>query len=67
MVEEKTIIKVFMPDYTVISNTKEETRILETQKRFATMAETYARELAIKKDSAILTTWFMIGFFCGYI
>ena len=57
MGEEKTI-KVFMPDYTVVSNTKEETRILEIQKRCAEMAETYARELAFKKDNAILTTWF---------
>lgn len=58
MKEEKATIKVFMPDYTVISNTKEETKILETEIRFAEMAETYTRELAIKKDNAILTTWF---------
>ena len=58
MEEGKTTIKVFMPNYTVISNTKEETKILETGKRFAEMAETYARELAFKKDNTILTTWF---------
>lgn len=55
---EETTIKVFMPDYTVISNTEKETRMLETQNRFAEMSEAYARELVIKKDNAILTTWF---------
>lgn len=55
---DETTIKVFMPDYTVISNTKEETKILETQTRFVEMAEAYARELQIKKDDALMTTWF---------
>ena len=46
-------------DYIIQGNTDEETRMLEkTEYQFAKMARQFAREIAIKKDNAILNTWF---------
>ena len=45
-------------DYKVISNTDEETKIKEVETyTFVDYARNYARELAIKKDKAIITAW----------
>ena len=46
-------------DYMVISNTDKETRIKEIETHtFNDFANNYVREIAIKKDNAILNTWF---------
>ena len=46
-------------DYIVISNTDKEIRIKEIETHtFNDFANNYAREIAIKKDNAILNTWF---------
>lgn len=51
-------IKVSFPNYTVVENTDEEIKILETEKReWSDYCRNFVRELTIKKDKAIITTW----------
>lgn len=46
-------------NFTVKDNTDEEIRLIEKETyTFADMAHSYARELAIKKDRALILTWF---------
>jgi len=46
-------------DYVVISDTDKETRIKEIETHTLNdFANNYVREIAIKKDNAILNTWF---------
>ena len=52
-------IKVSFPNYTVVENTDEEIKILETEKHeWSDYCKNFVRELIIKKDNAILNTWF---------
>lgn len=48
-------VKVFY-DYSVKENNDKETKILETV-NYSNMVNTYMRELVIKQDRAIITTW----------
>ena len=56
MKEEFETVKVFF-DYTVKKNNDKETIIIETEK-FSDIANSYMRELQIKKDDALMNTWF---------
>lgn len=51
-------VTVTIPTYTVSSNTDEEIKIIEMQQRFSDACENFMRELCIKKDEALLNTWF---------
>lgn len=53
--EKLTKVQVFC-DYTVKESNDKETKILETTK-YSEMANAYMRELVIKQDKAIITTW----------
>lgn len=45
-------------NFTVKDNTDEEIRLIEKETyAFADMAHSYARELVIKKDRALISTW----------
>lgn len=53
-----TLKKVtYSVDYTIIKNTDESTKIIETTK-LGELAQTYMQELTIQKDNYFLTTWF---------
>ena len=55
MEERLTKVQVFY-DYTVKESNDKEIKILETTK-FSDMVNPYMRELVIKQDKVIITTW----------
>ena len=55
MKEKLNEVKVFV-DYTVRENNDKEIKIMETT-RYSDMVNAYMRELVIKKDKQVITTW----------
>ena len=53
--KDKVKVKTYMPIYEVMSNTEEETKMVEG---FADIAKTYMREIIIQKDNAFISKWF---------